>query len=248
MPKRQRLDELLVARELAPDLDTARKRILAGEVWRGTDRLTQPGVKYLPDAAIEWREPTGWVSRSAGKLLAALKEWNIPVRGRVAVDIGSSTGGFTQVLLNMGARRVYSVDVGEGLLDVKLRQNPDVCVLEGVNARSWNGDEMLADPPTLLVMDVSFISLRAVLPNALTWMDRSVAAEAIVLLKPQFELPADRLLEGGIVRDEEDVARLRREFSTWEPSPDWRWRAELMSPIKGAKSGNQEWLLRWARS
>jgi 23S rRNA (cytidine1920-2'-O)/16S rRNA (cytidine1409-2'-O)-methyltransferase len=249
---KKRLDVLLVERGLAASLDEAGRIAMAGEVFCGTERLTKPGVAYPEDVELESRRPSPWASRGALKLLAALDAWpDLAVEGRACLDLGASTGGFTHALVERGARLVWAVDVGRGLLHEKLRDDPRVRSMEGANARSLSPGAFAEAPPSLLVADLSFISLRAVAPAGLGLLapesgDHGRRPEAILLMKPQFEAPASEVAKGGVVRDEAVHRRLLDEFAAWEPAPGWRMEAWLESPIKGP-AGNREYLLHFSR-
>ncbi|TME28409.1 MAG: TlyA family RNA methyltransferase [Chloroflexi bacterium] len=196
MPKRVRLDQLLVQSELAPSRERAQALILAGAVRVDGDRADRAAAPVLPDAVLAVDAGPRYVSRGGDKLAAALDEFAVDVSGAVAIDVGSSTGGFTDVLLQRGAARVHSVDVGKGQLDWTLRNDPRVVVHEGVNAREGVPVDEVVD---LIVADVSFISLRLVLPPALDRLRDG--GDVVALVKPQFEAGRDAVGTGGIVRD-----------------------------------------------
>ena len=196
MPKRVRLDQLLVQSELAPSRERAQALILAGAVRVDGDRADRAAAPVLPDAVLAVDAGPRYVSRGGDKLAAALDEFAVDVSGAVAIDVGSSTGGFTDVLLQRGAARVHAVDVGKGQLDWTLRNDPRVVVHEGVNAREGVPVDEVVD---LIVADVSFISLRLVLPPALDRLRDG--GDVVALVKPQFEAGRDAVGTGGIVRD-----------------------------------------------
>jgi len=240
-PPRPRLDQALVARGLAESRTQAQALVMAGKVFSGEQRLEKPGHRIGEDQAIEVRgAPHPWVSRGGLKLDHGLSHFSIPVEGAVALDIGASTGGFTDVLLARGAARVIAVDVGRGQLAWKLRQDPRVVVLEGINARYLTRDQV-PDAVDMVVCDASFIGLDLVLPASLALARRG--AHLIALIKPQFEVGKGRVGKGGVVRDavlhEEVVARV----SSWlETDMGWPVLGVSESPIRGAE-GNCEFLI-----
>ena len=200
MAKKQRLDVVVTEQGLVPSRARAQALILAGKVRLNGEVESKAGTQVDPEAMIEIIEPDHpWVSRGALKLVAALDEFEISPEGIDCLDVGASTGGFTDVLLARGARRVIALDVGRGQLDWRLRNDSRVVVLEGVNARHLDA-ETLPFTAALATVDVSFISLRLVVPSLLPHL----AAEALLvcLVKPQFEAGRDQVGKGGIVRDE----------------------------------------------
>jgi 23S rRNA (cytidine1920-2'-O)/16S rRNA (cytidine1409-2'-O)-methyltransferase len=198
MPKKVRLDQLLVGRGLFPSREQARRAILAGNVSVATRVADKPSELLDQKTAIAIKPARKFVGRGALKLESALDHFHIDVQGKTALDIGASTGGFTDCLLQRGAERVYAVDVGYGQLDWKLRNDSRVIVLEKMNARFLTADQIpeLAD---LCVIDVSFISLTLILPNALGLLKSD--GVILALIKPQFELQRSDVGKGGIVRD-----------------------------------------------
>ena len=216
--------------------------ILAGKVFAGERRLDKPGTAVPVDLALDVRvDPAErWVSRGALKLIAGLDAFGIDPAGRVALDIGASTGGFTEVLLRRGAARVYAVDVGYGQLDQRLRHDPRVVVLERTNARHLTA-EQVPEPVDLLVCDASFISLRLVLEPALALARPE--AQLVALIKPQFEAGRAQVGKGGVVRDPAVHASVCREIEAWLGSrPGWRVLGVVPSPITGP-AGNKEFLI-----
>jgi len=240
MPKR-RLDSLLVERGLAETRARAQALVLAGLVWSEGRRLDKPGTGLAADAPLELRgRDHPWVSRGGVKLAHALDHFAIDVAGAVALDIGASTGGFTDVLLTKGARRVYAVDVGHGQLAWTLRQDARVVVLERRNARHLTRADV-PEPVDVITCDASFIGLETVLPAALALA--APAARLVALIKPQFEVGKGRVGKGGVVRD----PALRREacdrIAEWlGAQPGWRVEGLTESPIQGA-DGNVEFLI-----
>jgi len=194
--RRVRLDLLLVQRELAPSRERAQALILAGAVRVAGDRADRAAAPVAEDALVTIEAGPRFVSRGGDKLEGALDDFGIAVARKVALDVGSSTGGFTDCLLQRGAARVYAVDVGKGQLDWKLRNHPRVRVMEGINARE--GFE-LPEPVNLVVADLSFISLRLALPPSFRHLRDG--GDVVALVKPQFEAGRDAVERGGIVRD-----------------------------------------------
>ncbi|MBI5283263.1 MAG: TlyA family RNA methyltransferase [Candidatus Solibacter usitatus] len=237
-PGKQRIDQLLVDRGLVGSREKAKALLLAGGVRVDGQRVGKAGALVAESAAVELIERMPWVSRGAYKLIGALDHWHIDVAGRVCIDVGSSTGGFTEVLLSRGALRVHAVDVGTGQLDWKLRQDPRVVVHEGVNARFLE-PALTGEPVCLGVCDVSFISVTLILPALVPLL--AVPREIVVLVKPQFEVGREQVGRGGIVRDE----ALHR-FAVEKVSSAARLlglETDVMeSPLAGAE-GNKEFLL-----
>jgi 23S rRNA (cytidine1920-2'-O)/16S rRNA (cytidine1409-2'-O)-methyltransferase len=198
MRKKSRLDQLLVGRGFFPSREQARRAILAGNVSVGTRIAAKPSELLDEQTAIAVKATRKYVGRGALKLESALEHFDIDVHGKTALDIGASTGGFTDCMLQRGAEKVYAVDVGYGQLDWKLRNDPRVIVLEKINARFLTHDQVpeLVD---VCVIDVSFISLTLILPNAMALL-RSDGI-ILALIKPQFELQRSDVGKGGIVRD-----------------------------------------------
>ena len=200
MAKKKRLDVLVAERDLVPSRARAQALILAGKVRLNGEVESKAGTQVDPEAIIEIIEPDHpWVSRGALKLVAALDEFGISPEGLDCLDVGASTGGFTDVLLDRGARRVIALDVGRGQLDWRLRNDSRVTVMEGVNARHLE-TETLPFTAALATVDVSFISLRLIVPALLPHL--GTEAWLVCLVKPQFEAGRDEVGKGGIVRDE----------------------------------------------
>jgi 23S rRNA (cytidine1920-2'-O)/16S rRNA (cytidine1409-2'-O)-methyltransferase len=235
---RQRIDQLLVARNLAESREKAQALLLAGQVLVNGQKISKAGAAVDETASIELLARMPWVSRGGYKMLGALEHWGLDVTGRVCVDVGSSTGGFTDCLLQHGAARVHCVDVGAGQLHWKLRTDPRVVVHEGVNAR-YLEPALIGEPVGLAVCDVSFISVTLILPVLPPLL--LPEGEIVVLVKPQFEVGREQVGRGGIVRDPalheavcrkaEDAARMLG-FET----------SLMESPLPGAE-GNKEFLL-----
>lgn len=236
-----RLDQLLVARGLCESRSRAQALIMAGIVYSGERRLDKPGVLVPADAPLALRgEDHPWVSRGGLKLAHALDHFGIDASGLVALDIGASTGGFTDVLLARGASRVYAVDVGRGQLAWKLRQNPRVVVMEGTNAR-YLSREQIPEAVDLITCDASFIGLATLLPAPLTLAAPDAAL--ISLIKPQFEAGPDRVGKGGVVRDPALHREVCERIAAWlSARPGWVVLGVTDSPVAGAE-GNREFLI-----
>jgi len=240
---RTRLDQLLVDRGLAPSRERARALILAGDVSVGGQPAGKAGMAVSSDAEIVLRTPDHpWVGRGGVKLVHALDTFAIDPRGMTALDIGASTGGFTDVLLQRGAARVVALDVGHNQLDWKIRTDPRVKVLEGVNARYLTPDQLPDDARQfdLVTIDVSFISLRHILPVVPPLLAQG--ARIIALVKPQFEAGKSDVGKGGIVRDERIHARVIDEVVEAARQAGLARRGLEPSPITGSE-GNREFLL-----
>ena len=245
MAKKQRLDKLLVERALAPSRERARSLILAGLVSVDGEPASKAGSSFPEDAAITLKEnPCPYVSRGGLKLEGALDFFGIDPLDTYCLDIGASTGGFTDVLLTRGARRVSAVDVGRGLIDWKLRNDSRVTLLEGVNARHLTPDTFQAlageERPSLCVVDVSFISVVKVLAPIHELLDED--GEMLALIKPQFEVGKGRVGKGGIVRDPELHGEVL--LRIWDETLQLGMAPQgiSLSAITGAK-GNREFFL-----
>ena len=240
-PKKTRADILLVDRGLVESRTRAQAVIMAGLVFSGEKRIDKPGDSLAPDAPLDLRgQDHPWVSRGGLKLAHALDHFSIDPTGLVCLDVGASTGGFTDVLLAGGAIRVYAVDVGKGQLDWKLRQDERVVVLEGTNARHLTR-AMVPDAIDLVVCDASFIGLEKVLPVPLG-LTRP-GGRLVALIKPQFQAGAADVGKGGVVRDPAVHERVCRETQDWlEKQPGWRVLGITESPITGP-AGNKEFLI-----
>ena len=237
---RSRLDLLLVARGLAPSRERARALILAGQVRVGGQPATKAGVAVADDAEIALAVPDHpYVSRGGLKLAHALDAFAIDVAGADALDIGASTGGFTDVLLQRGARRVVALDVGHGQLDWRLRTDPRVVVVEHVNARHLAADQA-PGPFGVITIDVSFISLRQILPVVPVRL--APGGAVIALVKPQFEAGRGDVERGGLVTDPAVHARVLEQVRDAARAVGLTPMADTPSPITGA-TGNQEFLL-----
>ena len=240
-----RVDVALVERGLAESRAKAQALILAGVVYSDTRRIDKAG-DLLPEGAplsVKGQDHP-WVSRGGLKLVKGLDEFGIDPAGLVAMDVGASTGGFTDVLLSRGAAKVYAVDVGHGQLAWKLRQDPRVVVLEKTNARHLTSAE-IPDPIDLVVCDASFIGLEVVLPGPLALT--VPGARLVARIKPQFEVGKGRVGKGGVVREPELHAEVCERIRAWLGGlPGWRVLGIAESPITGPE-GNKEFLVGAAR-
>lgn len=240
-----RLDQLVVQRGLAESREKAQRLIVAGKVRVAGQVAVKPGHTYPEDAPLELEAPERFVSRGGEKLDAALRHFAVEVTGELCVDIGSSTGGFTDCLLQHGARHVIAVDVGRGQLHDRIRRDPRVSVMEGVNAR-YLDPAAFPDPPTFACVDASFISLTLLLP-AVTHL-LAGTGRMITLIKPQFEAGRGEVGRGGVVRDaavHQRVIDKLRAFGTQELGLQWRGCCE--SPLRGP-AGNVEFLAYWTKT
>jgi 23S rRNA (cytidine1920-2'-O)/16S rRNA (cytidine1409-2'-O)-methyltransferase len=201
MGKRERLDKILLERQLVASREEGRGKILAGEVLVNEHPVTKAGTLVESTAAIRVKSGSRYVSRGGTKLERALDEFSVDVAGKIVLDVGASTGGFTHCLLTRGALQVYAVDVGYGQLDWKLRSDPRVVVLEKTNIRYLNVRD-LPRPADFATIDVSFISLRLVLPQVRTLV--GAGAGVIALIKPQFEVGKGKVGKGGVVRSNQE--------------------------------------------
>lgn len=238
---RPRLDQVLVDRGLVDSRARAQALVMAGKVYSETRRLDKPGQRVAPDLPLTVKgQDHPWVSRGGLKLVAGLDAFGIDPAGAVCVDVGASTGGFTDVLLSRGAARVHAVDVGYGQLAHKLRTDGRVVVLERTNARHLT-TEQVPEPVDLVVCDASFIGLRIVLPAALALVRPGGAL--VALIKPQFEVGPERVGKGGVVRDPTLHADACETIRAWlEGLPDWSVLGVTDSPISGPE-GNREFLI-----
>lgn len=242
-PKKIRLDALLVERDLAASRERARALVLAGHVQVDGQPITKAGTPVRRDAAVTLLTPDHpYVGRGGVKLEHALQVFGVDPAGRLALDVGASTGGFTDVLLRHGATRVVALDVGHGQLDWRLRTDPRVVVRERVNARALTAADLPADAQLfdLMTIDVSFISLRQVLPALIPFLARR--ADLIALVKPQFEAGREEVGKGGIVRDDEVRGRVVDEVVAAALALGLRRAGLTESPITGME-GNKEYLL-----
>jgi 23S rRNA (cytidine1920-2'-O)/16S rRNA (cytidine1409-2'-O)-methyltransferase len=241
--KKERLDRLLVSHGLATSREVAIRTILAGGVLVDGTRVDKPARLVAHDAHIEIERPAQFVSRSGEKLAAAIDAFFIDPSGMTCLDVGSSTGGFTDCLLQRGAKRVYAIDVGYGLIDWKLRQDPRVVLLERTNIR-YIERSLIYEPIDLAVIDVSFISLTLVLPVVVDFL--RPGARLITLVKPQFEVGKGQVGSGGIVRDEVQRQTVTKKVIDCAVRLGLRETGVLNSPVAGRK-GNREILVNFRR-
>jgi len=239
---KERLDKLVVDRGLAATRARAQSLILAGKVTVGGEVVTKAGQQVAEDAAVALREEDHpYVSRGALKLEKGLDAFAIDPTGLVALDVGASTGGFTDLLLRRGAARVYAIDVGYGQLAWPLRQDPRVVVLERHNVRAMDL-ALVPEPADLAVIDVSFISLTLVLPRIVELLRPPAGKPIVALVKPQFEVGRELVGKGGVVRDEESRRGAIDKVSTWARERGFVVGDAVESPITGP-AGNVEYLL-----
>ena len=238
--KKMRLDQLLVERGLVESREKGQRLIMAGEVLVNDRVADKAGMPIALEARIQIKEPLPYVSRGGLKLAAALDRFTVPVADVVCADVGASTGGFTDCLLQRGAAKVYAIDVGYGQLDWKIRSDPRVVVMDRTNARYV---EALPEPIGLAVIDASFISLRLILPAVLKWLMDD--AHVIALIKPQFEAGREKVGKGGVVRAAEVHAEVLR--AVWNEAVALGFSPVdlLRSPVIGP-AGNIEFLI-WLR-
>ena len=233
-----RLDEILVTRGLAENTTQAQSLIMAGKVIVDEQRLDKAGTSVKADSAIRLKShPARFASRAGLKLEAAMVHWQLSAAGKIALDLGASTGGFTDCLLQHGARKVYAVDVGTNQLIYRLRTHPAVICLERTHAKSLSKD-LVPDAVQFLVVDVSFTSLRYVLPYVRPLLHPD--AQGVLLFKPQFEVPREYVLTGGLA-DARAAETAMDRFETWLADQGWQKIGCIKSPTKG-KEGNQEFL------
>jgi 23S rRNA (cytidine1920-2'-O)/16S rRNA (cytidine1409-2'-O)-methyltransferase len=240
--KKQRIDVLLVERGLAESRTKAQALVMAGAVVVGESRVDKPGALVDPGAAIRLKEdaaPQRWVSRGALKLERALEVFPVDPRGKTCADLGASTGGFTEVLLQRGAAKVYAVDVGYGQLHPRLRSDARVVVRERENARMLSASS-LGEQVDLVVGDLSFISLRLILPAVKAIL--RPGGEAVLLVKPQFEVGKGEVGKGGVVRDDAKRRAALEAVKAAARELGFEALGEAESPIEGP-AGNREWLL-----
>lgn len=241
MPPKQRLDILLVERGLAASREKARAMIMAGEVSVDGRLVDKPGAQIPYDAELSAKSKPRFVSRGGEKLAWALQVFNLDVRDRICADVGASTGGFTDCLLQNGAAHVYAIDVGYGQLDYTLRQDKRVTVMERTNARYVKA---LENTVNLVTLDASFISLKLLLPVIKGWLQPS--ADVIPLIKPQFEAGKQDVGKGGVVKDHNIHVRVIEEILAFAVQEGFAVNGLALSPLKGP-AGNIEFLawLKW---
>ena len=240
---KERLDRLLVTQGLVASREVAARTILAGGVIVDGAIVDKPAKLVPPDARIEIEKPAPYVSRSGEKLAAALEAFSIDPNGVIGLDVGCSTGGFTDCLLQRGAKRIYAVDVGYGQIDWKLRQDPRVVLLERTNIRHIDRT-LIPEPIELAVIDVSFISLTLVMPSVVPLLRGD--ATVVVLVKPQFEVGKGQVGTGGIVRDDAQREAVTKKVIDCGARLGLQVQSVLDSPVKGRK-GNREILVSFRR-
>lgn len=238
---RKRIDQLLVERGVFDSRAKARAAVEAGRVAVAGKVVAKPAEMVDEGAEIHAEAAHPWVGRGALKLVHALDLWPIAPDGRIAVDVGASTGGFTEVLLSRGAAQVFAVDVGRDQLHARLRGDSRVVDLSGVDARALDA-ERVTSPPSLVVSDVSFISLTKALPAALDLA--APGADLVALIKPQFEAGREHVGKGGLVKDPEIIARVERDIVAFLEGRGWSVKGLAESPITGGE-GQVERLV-WA--
>jgi 23S rRNA (cytidine1920-2'-O)/16S rRNA (cytidine1409-2'-O)-methyltransferase len=240
---KQRLDEILVARQLAESRSQAKALVMSGRVFSGTERLDKPGREYPADLDVSVTQPPRFVSRGGEKLQAAIERYAPDLKGADVLDVGASTGGFTDCVLQAGAASVVCVDVGRAQLHAKLRADPRVVNLEKINARNLKASDLPRSPYDAVVMDLSFISLKSVLPAV--WPFLRTGGTLIALVKPQFEAGKAEADKGrGVIRDpavQQAALEGVRDFAT-RTLPGAQLVGTMDSPIEGAE-GNREFLL-----
>ncbi len=248
--KNMRIDEWMVHHGVADNLPLARALLMAGNVLVNDRPVTKAGYSVSEKDRIRLRGVRKFVSRGGEKLSAALEEWDFPVKGKIFLDIGASTGGFSDALLQKGAARIYALDVAYGILDDKIRSDPRVTPIERTHICRLSPEQM-AERPDYFVADVSFISLKKVLLCLQKLFSEGFEGsgfEGIALFKPQFEAPPEAL-QGGILKDDELLERTIRDFKLFLDSHDIDVLHAMASPLLGAK-GNREYLyhLSWTKT
>ncbi|MBI4948768.1 MAG: TlyA family RNA methyltransferase [Deltaproteobacteria bacterium] len=237
--EKTRIDTLLVEKGLAPTREKSQALIMAGSVLVDGAVVDKPGREVKRESVIEVKAGLPFVGRGGVKLSGALEAFNICVEGLTIVDIGSSTGGFTDCVLKRGAKKVYAIDVGKSLLDCHLRNDPRVVVLEGYNIRHFDL-ALITDPIDMAVIDVSFISLEKVLPKAEGLVREN--GTVLALVKPQFEAGKGRVGKGGIVRDEAIHREVVDKIKAFALDLGFRVAGEAQSSITGTKGNREFWV------
>ncbi len=238
--RKQRIDEFLIAKGWAESRDEAFILVTEGRVFIEGQKAISPSQLVSPETRIEVREEREYVGRGAYKLEAALEKFNINVKGKVCADIGSATGGFTEVLLKHGARKVYAIDTARGKLAPKLREDPRVVVMEKTDVRDV---KTLPEKVRLVTIDVSLIPLQDILPHARRFL--SDKGSVVALFKPQYQTRDPKILQHGIIKNESAREKLLEDFLRWTEERGWKIMGQMESPIRGSE-GNVEYLL-WLR-
>jgi len=241
---KERIDVALVARGLCDSREKAARLLLAGAVTVDGKRVDKPGTLVAPGADLQLTAKQKFVSRGGDKLAHALEAFAVSPKGRVCIDVGASTGGFTHCLLEAGAARVYAVDVGQGQLDASLRADGRVVVMEKTNARQLAPDAF-PDHPHLAAVVVSFISVEKVIPSIFNVLTSE--GEVVVLIKPQFEIGKGLVGKGGVVRDASHHKTVISRVARFSVLHGWHVRGVTPSPLKGPK-GNREFFLHLTRT
>lgn len=238
MADKKRVDQLLIEQGLVEDIDQARRLVMAGKVLYRGQVVVKPSETVSSRDALQLVEDAPYVSRGGEKLQAAFESFPILAAGKICADVGASTGGFTDCLLQQGAARVYAIDVGYGQLDWKLRNDPRVISLERTNARKLSG---LPEPVELVTADVSFISLKKILPAITRWYGEG-AGEALLLIKPQFEASREESARGaGVIRDPAIHKKVLEDVLGFAARQGFQLQGVIRSPLQGP-AGNQEFL------
>ena len=242
MPAKRRLDVLMVQRGLAKSRERARIAILAGDVVVNGEPFLRPAATVPPDTRIELVRPPRYVSRGGEKLEHALEAFGLDVRGLVALDVGASTGGFTDCLLQHGAARVYAVDVGYGQFDYRLRQDTRVEVMERTNIRELAELPGGGETPDLATIDVAFIGLEKVVPSVTRLL--RPGGRIVALVKPQFQARRREVQKGGVVKDPQVHAAVLGRVVAWAAGQGLRFGGLTTSPLRGP-AGNKEFFVLW---
>ncbi|NOR26282.1 MAG: TlyA family rRNA (cytidine-2'-O)-methyltransferase [Desulforhopalus sp.] len=237
---KDRLDQILIRRKIAPTIETARAMIIAGEIYINEQVSDKPGRSYSTDVSIRIKEKCRYVSRGGLKLEKGLSHFGVSPSGLISLDIGASTGGFTDCLLQHNARKVHAVDVAYGQLAWKIRQDPRVVVLERFNARNITAKDINSDHIDLAVMDVSFISLTTLIPPISKLFAQEVTI--LALIKPQFELPRDDVGPGGVVSEPALHIKAIEKIESFVQQFGLISKGTVPSPILGPK-GNREFII-----
>lgn len=237
--KKMRIDRLLLKQGFVSSREKAQALIMEGKVRVNGELVDKPGRMVSPESEIQVNAEKRYVSRGGEKLEGALKEFNINLAGKIAMDVGASTGGFTQCLLEHGATRVYAIDVGYGIIAEKLRKDPRVVLFERTNIR-YLRKEAIPEEIDLATIDVSFISLKLVLPKVKEFIKKD--GEIVALIKPQFEVGKGEVEKGGVIRDERKLKRVIEEIRKFSETIGLTPLKVIESPITG-KDGNREFFI-----